>query len=150
MGFGGIENGRKGGAATRKPRLIEVLRERVEADIDIWLSPFSDALSALNTTGQPDHRTRMSAAEAVLDRVYGKPTQRAEVEVDDPQGRESAPLELEFARDVEEAFQAASIPPEIMERHDLLLAIPSGSGSCHKGVNARRASPDPTGRVDKS
>ena len=69
------------GAAGRPPkrRAIDVLREKVENEIDLWLKPFSDALGATDMLGGPDHKTRMRAADSVLDRVYGKPTQRNEL-----------------------------------------------------------------------
>jgi hypothetical protein len=79
MGFGGPENASKGGAATRKPGAIELLRDRVESEIDVWLAPFADALCAEDRNGKPDHAVRIRAAEAILDRAFGKPAQRAEL-----------------------------------------------------------------------
>ena len=69
------------GAAGRppKPRSIDVWREKVEGEIEIWMKPFRDALDATDMLGGPDHKIRVRAAESVLDRVYGKPTQRSEV-----------------------------------------------------------------------
>ena len=69
------------GAAGRppKPRSIDVLREKVEGEIDLWLKPFYDALDATDMLGGLDHKTRLRAADSVLDRVYGKPTQRNEL-----------------------------------------------------------------------
>jgi hypothetical protein len=49
------------------------LRDRVESDLSRWLAPFEDALTATNSSGEPDHRTRMRASGLVLDRVYGRP-----------------------------------------------------------------------------
>ena len=69
------------GAAGRppKPKAFEVWREKVEADFELWTRPFVDALSAQKDDGAPDHAIRMKASEAVLDRAYGKPTQRNEI-----------------------------------------------------------------------
>jgi hypothetical protein len=74
MGFGGLQ---QGSGRPKAPRASEVLRERVETQIDRWLAPFEDALGAVNPAGGPDHRARMEAARAVLDRVYGKPASAA-------------------------------------------------------------------------
>jgi hypothetical protein len=81
--FGGPQ---EGSGRPRATRPSDALRERVEADIDRWLRPYEEALEATRTivVGQgsqahlehvPDHRVRMRAAEAVLDRVYGRPRQ---------------------------------------------------------------------------
>ena len=69
------------GAAGRpaKPRSIDVWRETVEAEIEIWTKPYRDALDATDMLGGPDHKTRMRASDSVLDRVYGKPMQRTEL-----------------------------------------------------------------------
>lgn len=89
MGFGGPENGAKGGAATRRPRVIERMRERVEEDIEKIIAPYFDAIENAIVTatheGQvipsevADLGARIKAAEALLDRVYGKPRQVTEV-----------------------------------------------------------------------
>jgi hypothetical protein len=90
-GFGGAQEG-SGRPPAAKP--LRLLRERVEEEIDKWLAPFEDALSATQgvVVGNgpsarleilPDHRTRMSAAEAVFDRVYGRPRQTTELVGDD-------------------------------------------------------------------
>ena len=66
------------GAAGRppKPRSIDVWRQTVEAEIEIWTRPYRDALDATDMLGGPDYKTRMRASDSVLDRVYGKPMQR--------------------------------------------------------------------------
>jgi hypothetical protein len=102
------------------PHVVDVLRERVEADIDRWIAPYEDALTATRD-GAPDHGLRMRAAEAVLDRAYGKATQRAEVEVED-EDRTPAPFDRVLAAEVEEAFNAAYLP-EGMERGPFLPSL---------------------------
>ena len=72
-GFGGAQ---PGAGRPTAPRATDVLKERVEAELDRWLAPFEDALGAVSSSGEPDHRTRMSAASQVLDRVYGKPVSK--------------------------------------------------------------------------
>ena len=52
---------------------------RVDAEFDEWIAPYYEALGAVLPDGSPDHATRIAASEAVLDRVYGEPTQRVEV-----------------------------------------------------------------------
>lgn len=76
--------GRLGGRP-RKPRAIEVLRERVEREVDRYLQPLEDGLTAdrglvvgdgdaARVEYVTDHGTRIKAAREILDRVYGKPT----------------------------------------------------------------------------
>jgi hypothetical protein len=79
------EAGKLGGAAGRKPRVVDVMRERVEAKIDEVLAPYFDTLekAMLHATSDgevklsehPDLSARVAAAEKLLDRVYGKPMQ---------------------------------------------------------------------------
>lgn len=93
MSFGGSENGAKGGAATRKAKPLEVLREKVEGDIERWLKPYEDALDAVRPVlvgyGEdayvemiPDHKMRVSATEAVHNRLYGRPKTVTESKVE--------------------------------------------------------------------
>src|SRR3954470_17194095 len=51
---------RKGGAATRKPRFAEVLRTRMEGEIDKIVAVYVDAL------GSADERVRLQGAAALL------------------------------------------------------------------------------------
>lgn len=69
------------------PRAIDVLRDRIERDIDKWLRPLEDALTAERFAGfddgqaiyVEDHSVRMAAAREGLDRAYGKPKQATEI-----------------------------------------------------------------------
>ena len=72
------EAGKLGGRPP-KPKPFDVWREQIESDFDAWKRPYEDALRAQRDNGSPDHPTRMKAADAVLDRVYGKPTTRTEL-----------------------------------------------------------------------
>ena len=61
-----------------RPSKMEQWREKVEAEFDRVTKPLYDALDAERDL-EPDYQVRMRATEAILDRVYGKPTQRSEV-----------------------------------------------------------------------
>lgn len=82
--------GSNGGGRPRKPRAGDVLRERIETDIDKWLKPLEDSLEAGRAvvvgTGPnawvevvPDYAVRLRATADALDRVYGRPAQSHEV-----------------------------------------------------------------------
>lgn len=87
-GFGGAQ---PGAGRPKTPRAVDVLRERIERDIDTVLNPLWEALAAdqgiaLQIKGGgmdlaliADHRTRIAAARELLDRAYGKPKQQTEV-----------------------------------------------------------------------
>jgi hypothetical protein len=101
--FGSPEQAATAGAAggrPKKPRATEILRDRVENDVDRWVQPFEEALAAeapvVVGTGKhatlemvTDHGTRMRAAIAVLDRVYGRPKQATEIS-----GPDGNPIEI--------------------------------------------------------
>jgi hypothetical protein len=65
------------------------MRERVEERIDEILAPYFDQLTGavmfakwqgeVIPSEHPDTGARIEAAEALLDRVYGRPTQRTEL-----------------------------------------------------------------------
>ena len=95
-GFGAEAAGRLGGRPP-KPRPMEILRAKVEAEFDIWIKPFEDARVAVREDGSPDHAGRMKASESVLDRVYGKPTARTELSGPD---EEAIPIWLRIVEDV--------------------------------------------------
>lgn len=73
-----VELGRAGGLASGAVRREQAksvrdrLRERVEERFEEVWSAFEDGLSAL-TDGEPDARTRLAAATALLSEAYGKP-----------------------------------------------------------------------------
>jgi hypothetical protein len=104
VGFGGPEAGRLGGRP-KSPRVVDVLRERVEARIEEVIAPYFEALTraVLHATYEgdvivsdaPDLGARMAAAEKLLDRVYGKPRQT--IEHAGPQ--DGAPIAVEFTMD---------------------------------------------------
>ena len=83
-GFGGVQ---PGGGRPPAPRAVDVLRERIERDIDVVVDPLFDALSAdtLVWAGErdaesvPDHKTRIAASRELLDRGYGRPKQETEI-----------------------------------------------------------------------
>ncbi len=93
--------GQPGSGRPRQPRVIEVMRERIEQDIDRILRPYFDALeeAVLHATFEgsvivsdvPDLGARIAAAEKLLDRVYGKPRQAMEHSGPD---RGGVPIEL--------------------------------------------------------
>jgi hypothetical protein len=79
------EAGQQGGRP-RKPRAVDVLRERIEADIDRWLQPLEDGLTAQRAVvvgdGPTAHLeffedipTQIKAHREAFDRAFGRPTQ---------------------------------------------------------------------------
>jgi hypothetical protein len=87
--------GGPGSGRPKNPRAVDVLRERIEQDIDRVLNPLWDALDATSGVAvgngpgatveiMPDFRTRIAAARELLDRGYGKATQA--VEMSGPEG----------------------------------------------------------------
>lgn len=96
-GFGGSQ---PGSGRPRKPRAVEVLRERIERDIEKWLQPLEDArgatrglVVAIKGGGAelveiPDHSVRLAAVRDAFDRAYGKPTQPTELT-----GEDGGPIE---------------------------------------------------------
>ena len=82
LGFGGVQ---PGSGRPANPRVVDVMRERVEKEIDAILEPYFDQLegAVVHATFQggvypsdhPDTGARIEAAEKLLDRVYGRPTQ---------------------------------------------------------------------------
>jgi hypothetical protein len=60
-----------GGDSPRKPKVMDVLRERAETELDDWLRPFYEARDG----GDP--QLALKAAESVLDRVYAGPSRPA-------------------------------------------------------------------------
>ncbi len=96
--------GAQGGAAGRRPRVVDVIRERIEEDIEPVISAQVDALTADRgvVVGQgesasvefvPDHDARIKAARELLDRAYGRARQALEVT-----GEDGGPVALEDAR----------------------------------------------------
>jgi hypothetical protein len=86
-GFGGSQ---PGAGAPRKPKAIESLRQRIEADIDRWLQPLEDALTAqraivvgdgpeAHVEFVPDYGTRIKAVKEAFDRGFGKAAQALDV-----------------------------------------------------------------------
>jgi hypothetical protein len=93
---------RRGGYGKRKPRLNEVLREKVEAERDAIISAYVAALHDESA----DHETRMRAADRLLDRVYGKPRQG--VELSGPDGEPLAGSAARMVIEDDEAYAAAA------------------------------------------
>lgn len=91
--FGSPEQAAAAGAKGGRPRLPrphEVLREKIEGDLERWLAPLEDALNAERAivvgSGEsaeiervPDHKIRLQATREAHDRVYGKPKQQVEL-----------------------------------------------------------------------
>ncbi len=95
-----IGGAQPGAGRPRKPRVVDVLRDRIEDEVDQWLDVLQDARVAVKVVGvlgegemaEPieveDHAVRLKALSIALDRAYGRPRQ----EVSGPDG---APLQLE-------------------------------------------------------
>lgn len=105
------DNGK--GGRPKNPRVIDVLRERIEERMDEVIDVYLEAMKAqdvvVHGTGKdrevehiPDHTIRLRAVEALNDRAYGKPAQAVElagkdggpvaasIDVDDPEVRKLA------------------------------------------------------------
>lgn len=86
-GFGGPQ---EGAGRPKNPRMVDVLRERMEAELDEWLEVLHDARSAerglvvgngptAHVDFVPDHATRLAAFREAFDRAFGKPKQQTEL-----------------------------------------------------------------------
>ena len=86
-GFGGSQ---PGAGRPPNPRAVDLLRERIEGNIDRWLAPLEEALEATKVVvsgkdGEgfaevyPDFAIRLRAVAEGFDRAYGKPKQATEV-----------------------------------------------------------------------
>ena len=86
-GFGGPQ---PGAGRPRTPKVVEVIRERLEAQAEEYLKPVEDALKATRgvVVGDgaharieyvEDHATRLKAFRELMDRGFGKPTQYVDV-----------------------------------------------------------------------
>jgi hypothetical protein len=112
-GFGGVQ---EGGGRPPKPRVVDVLRERIEADIDKWFAVLTEARDAERAVvvGNgpqaylemvPDAGTRLAAFREAFDRVYGKAKQTTELT-----GADGGPLEVAAPLDARErAVKAAAL-----------------------------------------
>lgn len=78
------------GGRPRAPRVVDVIRERLEARADAVIDVLWDGLEAnrgvVVGSGEfaqleetPDYASRLAAAREILDRAYGKPTQATEI-----------------------------------------------------------------------
>lgn len=121
-GFGGSQ---PGAGRPKNPRAVDVLRERLEEQIDRVLNPLFDALEAetqaialgaedAEPISVPDHRIRLAAVREILDRSYGKPTQATEIS-----GPDGGPLQIVDTSD----------PATRKALHELLGHRPAASGS---------------------
>lgn len=79
------QSGNPGGRPAT-PKLLDLIRQEVEERADEILAALFEALKAERSYGagesiitQTDHAMRVKAAVELLDRVYGKPTQRTEL-----------------------------------------------------------------------
>jgi hypothetical protein len=87
-----IGGAQPGSGRPRTPRAVDVLKERIEQDIDKVLRPLWDALVAERAVvvgngptayveSVTDHPTRIAAVRELLDRGYGRSKQSSEVTV---------------------------------------------------------------------
>lgn len=85
----GQKDGPKKSGRERQPRVVDALREQVEAHVAEIIAPLLSALEAekpivvgngahASVELHPDHRTRILAVQEIFDRVYGKPKQTTE------------------------------------------------------------------------
>lgn len=89
-GFGGPENAAKGGAATRVPKLSELIRQRVEAEADSIIDRLFDGLHATRSVvvgngptahveEVDDRELALKTIKEIADRTEGRPKQATEV-----------------------------------------------------------------------
>lgn len=85
--FGGLQ---PGAGRPPAPRVVDVIRERIEEEMDEWYQVLLDARDASKPVmvghGEdayvvdiPDHGVRLAAFREVMDRAYGKPKQATEL-----------------------------------------------------------------------
>lgn len=122
-----------------KPRVVDVLRERFEAEADEWLGELKAALGAtmphMIGTGRdahivevPDHRTRLKAIEIAFDRVYGKPKQATELS-----GPQGGPVEVQALPDAPEWHgQVAEVLAQVGAVKPPALLNGNGNGNGHR------------------
>lgn len=102
-GFGGSQ---EGAGRPRLPRPHELMRERIEEDLERILRPYFDAIDnavvtsvsmgEVTVSDVKDLGARIAAAEKLLDRVYGKSRQAVE-----HTGEGGQPIQLDHAGDEE-------------------------------------------------
>jgi hypothetical protein len=120
-GFGGPQ---PGAGRPRKPRVVDVIRERIEQDMEPVIAALVDALSAdrgvVVGAGEsaeleliPDHAARIAAARELLDRAYGRARQALEVT-----GEDGGPVALD---DVGEALDLRKLSDEELEQLEELV-----------------------------
>lgn len=94
-----IQGAQPGAGRPKNPRVVDVMRDRVERKIEQVLGPYFDALEGavvhatfegeVIPSAHPDLGARIAAAEKLLDRVYGKPGQAIELT-----GKDGGPVEI--------------------------------------------------------
>jgi hypothetical protein len=100
-----IQGAQPGAGRPKNPRVVDVMREKLEANIDKMIDPYlQQALEAKTRipktidpkTGDvtewqeiPDYKARIAAVEKLLDRAYGKPGQAVQVT-----GADGGPVEI--------------------------------------------------------
>lgn len=125
-GFGGPQ---EGAGRPRTPRVVDVLRERIERDIDKWLKVYEDALGASRPLGVgsgedfhvvdvEDHATRLRALADAFDRAFGKPKQATELS-----GPDGAPVQVEG-----DAPDLGKLSPEQLKTYLALVKAMRGDG----------------------
>lgn len=113
--FGGKVKGATGGNRMGPTKPMQVLREMFEQEVTAWIKPYMDALTATkpvvvgngrmaHVVKVPDHRTRQAAAEALWDRLYGKPKQATEIS-----GPDGGAIEVQVPDDKNRQKEVAKI-----------------------------------------
>lgn len=123
-GFGGAQ---PGAGRPPAPRAVDLIRERIEQDLDRWLKPLEDALEAERAvvvgTGEnahiefsADHATRLRAVGEALDRAYGRPKQTQEMEITRPESLvvPELPSDEEWREGVRRALLELDSPAPVM------------------------------------
>lgn len=122
------EAGKLGGRP-KNPRAVDVLRDKLEAEIDAWLDVLVDAREAQKAivvgAGEgafleliPDYTVRLRAFQEAFDRVYGKPKQATELS-----GPGGDPIRTEG-----DALDPSKLNPEQLRTYLTLVKAMRGDG----------------------
>jgi hypothetical protein len=87
-GFGGYQ---ENGGRSAKTRVSDLVREKVEADVEAWYAVLVEAREAMHPVVvgngsaarvemHPDHGARLKAFQVAFDRGFGRPKQSVDVE----------------------------------------------------------------------
>lgn len=127
------------GGARKRPTPNTVLKQIFEQEVTTWIKPYLEALKAekpivvgngrhARVQMVPDHRTRQNAAEAIWDRLYGKPKQQTEFSGEVEITSVEVPKSKDRALEVAQILAAAGAVPDQQQKVDK-VAMAAGAAS---------------------